>query len=660
VFHRISVFEGRAAQSAGVASEVIEVTWEQLQDTILDTLWAPGTFVDGRRSIASFEQTTLLVLDIDDGCTIEQAKLIFSEYAHIIAPSKSHQKDKVRPSGNISPACDRFRLILPLNEPITNDNDFKATWFRAQALCPAIDAACKDASRFFFPSTEVVHVNSGRAFPVSRATPKQEIAPTVALPHAQLSPSVRTMKFISMGAPDGQWHAELVAACMDLKQQQWDEEAARTLLMKVTGTLDEHDEGVIEDIWANREPRHAPRLQQNDSLIKLIKQCHMLVNVSEPGDVRMVDLTNGRVHPIHPDTVKIELKGDDYKDYIANRRVCAMFTYDPRINGPLTVDGDGVYIYNTYVPPRWLESVFYKGEPLKTAPTLPSIYDKFFTHLTGAHTESQEYLLDWLATSLKSRNFTILTAIGEQGIGKGVLGIILRKLHGDNNFSECRDGVFKERFNGKLEAKTLVYVDEIDLKTKESQDRIKAVVNNDIEIEKKGRDAITVKNHASFYISSNSMDAIRLDAGDRRFSIIQLTDTKLAATPLIKEVDAVLDDANIAQLGCYLLGRLVTRDMLQPFRSARFEEVKTAGLNDWELFLLEDFVPKHAGGTPLLKDAQEAIEEARLLKKAPGWRKFADLSKKFPDMFRVMQRKNGGARILVVPREPKGFGGHEG
>jgi hypothetical protein len=100
--------------------------------------------------------------------------------------------------------------------------------------------------------------------------------------------------------------------------------------------------------------------------------------------------------------------------------------------------------------------------------------------------------------------------------------------------------------------------------------------------------------------------------------------------------------------------------MLQPFRSARFEEVKTAGLNDWELFLLEDFVPKHAGGTPLLKDAQEAIEEARLLKKAPGWRKFADLSKKFPDMFRVMQRKNGGARILVVPREPKGFGGHEG
>src|SRR6185437_15064174 len=114
---------------------------------------------------------------------------------------------------------------------------------------------------------------------------------------------------------------------------------------------------------------------------------------------------------------------------------------------------------------------------------------------------------------------TLLCTIGAQGIGKGVFGSILEALHGEANAVKVRDQVFKGQFNAPLANKTLVYVDEIALTTKEAHDRIKDVVNQKVEIESKGKDPVQLKNYASFYLSSNSFDAIKLEAGDRRYSI---------------------------------------------------------------------------------------------------------------------------------------------
>ncbi|MBK7962484.1 MAG: hypothetical protein IPK04_15625 [Bdellovibrionales bacterium] len=96
-----------------------------------------------------------------------------------------------------------------------------------------------------------------------------------------------------------------------------------------------------------------------------------------------------------------------------------------------------------------------------------------------------------MANSLQNRNLTILTAIGEEGIGKGILGEIMEDLHGKQNFIKVRDTVFKEKFNAPFENKTLVYVDEIKITTREALDRIKDVVNWQIEIEKRGRSSFS-------------------------------------------------------------------------------------------------------------------------------------------------------------------------
>lgn len=655
--HKISIFSGKNANQTAIASDTPEVSWNELGQLITTSLWAPGTFTDNHRTIKNFEQMTVLGLDIDGGCSIQDARNIFRDYTYIIAPSRNHQKEKVLKSGKVLPPCDRFRILIPLSEPIVTDDDFKATWHQALALCPDLDPACKDSSRFYYPSTSILFTNDGETFPVSKAKPKLEKAVEVSLAKegANLPLSKRTRKFLESGAPDGQWHVELVAACMDLKQQKWSKEMARLKCMAITGHLDAHDEETIEDVYENRDAKHEPRGEYREPLRRRILSCHMIANQKQLTDTKMVDLSNGRVYPIHRAMVELLLSRDEFGSFMKNNYVPADFTYNPHILGCLTQDEGGCYIYNSYIPPKWKEGLYFKGETLAPVTELPDIYERFFTHLTGGHVESKEYLIDWLATSLQSRNFTILTAIGDQGIGKGVLAEIMKGMHGYYNYSECRDSILKERFNGKMENKTLVYIDEVSLPDKESHDRMKTVVNVTLEIEKKGVDSTTIDNHASFYITSNAMDAVKLEAGDRRFSIIQLTETKLNLTPLFNELASILDEGNVGALARYLYQKKVERDMSKPFRSPRFVEVQTAGLTDWELWILDEYVPSMAGGTPTVKDAQEKILDNKVAKIAPGWRKFQALSKKFPDMFRLRQRKEDGARILEVPREPKGF-----
>ena len=86
-----------------------------------------------------------IMLDFDDGLSINEAKEIFNQYKNIIATTKSHQKEK----NGIT--CDRFRVILPTNrnfENITID-EYK---MMMQLLINRYgsDGATKDIARFYY------------------------------------------------------------------------------------------------------------------------------------------------------------------------------------------------------------------------------------------------------------------------------------------------------------------------------------------------------------------------------------------------------------------------------------------------------------------------------------------------------------------------------
>jgi len=108
---------------------------------------------------SKLEECNTLMLDFDDGITITQAKELFKNYKHIIATTKSHQKEK---NGY---TCDRFRLILPLEKNLdTTIEEYKQT-MAFLILKYGNDKACKDIARFYYgyENSEVI-VHYGKFF----------------------------------------------------------------------------------------------------------------------------------------------------------------------------------------------------------------------------------------------------------------------------------------------------------------------------------------------------------------------------------------------------------------------------------------------------------------------------------------------------------------
>jgi hypothetical protein len=105
---------------------------------------------DGRRLKRNFCYADMMVLDIDDGLTVEQAKEKLEDISHIIATSKSHKKEKGK-----SGVRDRFRVVIPFENRITKVDDFEAT-VRKWAKEFDADMSKVNASSYFAPCLEIV------------------------------------------------------------------------------------------------------------------------------------------------------------------------------------------------------------------------------------------------------------------------------------------------------------------------------------------------------------------------------------------------------------------------------------------------------------------------------------------------------------------------
>src|SRR5574344_390431 len=118
--------------------------------------YSAGTFKDNYRNADNYlNYSDLIILDVDDGKSINEARIIFEPFDYIIATTKSHQKEK---NGKI---CDRFRVILPTEKPINlNKTDYSKMMNEVFKDYPFVDTVCKDSSRFYFPaknSTIITH-----------------------------------------------------------------------------------------------------------------------------------------------------------------------------------------------------------------------------------------------------------------------------------------------------------------------------------------------------------------------------------------------------------------------------------------------------------------------------------------------------------------------
>lgn len=239
---------------------------DELASVMLKNNYSQSVFKNNYRNLENFLSTELIGIDVDnegpnDNYTIEQAFEFFKDYKHIIAPSKSHRKDK---HGKIA---DRFRIILFLEKEITNPKDFTATWSEIKSVYPAADDACKDASRFYYPSSEIYSKNpNGKLWPVKEyVQPKIETnALDSMFGKGQLSKE--TMHFLLNGAPAGKRNPALFKAAKDMQEQGYaiEEVTQRVQTMITTtgnwahATLSDKDIKTIESAFSN-EPKYQKR-----------------------------------------------------------------------------------------------------------------------------------------------------------------------------------------------------------------------------------------------------------------------------------------------------------------------------------------------------------------------------------------------------------------
>jgi hypothetical protein len=133
-----------------------------LINLITTKVYSPIAFIDGRRRERNFVGAVYAVLDFDENASIEY----IDEYLRsinlffVIATSLNHRKEKRMSGGRISPAQDRFRLILMFSEVI---NDLRTYNYNMELLCRVVgaDPGALGGSRFFFNSPEVISFANG-------------------------------------------------------------------------------------------------------------------------------------------------------------------------------------------------------------------------------------------------------------------------------------------------------------------------------------------------------------------------------------------------------------------------------------------------------------------------------------------------------------------
>ena len=316
--------------------------------------------------------------------------------------------------------------------------------------------------------------------------------------------------------------------------------------------------------------------------------------------------------------------------------------WNPYDNTKLQKAQNGWWKYNTYEPPEWIGPDFYKKDLTFPSCNLPFIYDKFFKHLVDSHEESYNYILNWLAMALQpnKRNFCILTTIGQQGIGKGILGQIMEKLVGKENCSLTTQKAISGTFNKQLKNKIIIYINEVEVKTTHDENRLKGYIDETIEIEAKHMDSETIQNHGNLYVSTNNHDALRLTADDRRFSIVMLTKIKLIKVMTHEEINELFKLENIKKLGRYLMNREVSeKQMSSPLKTALTEEIREASLKVWESYLVDVIWQSYEGETIDLEVISGMLEEKFGSKVQVGPKGFKSVADVYPGKIEIIKKR---------------------
>lgn len=363
----------------------------------------------------------------------------------------------------------------------------------------------------------------------------------------------------------------------------------------------------------------------------------------------IVDQINNRITTINAMSLKSFFNHKSFNK-IQNQRLHTCYVgYNPDSSSMFFREFDLKHI-NLYRPAPWQVPFFYKEQPLPVNKVMPEIYTKFLNHLTGGNEKSIYYLINFLASTIQpnKKSYTYCTMLGGMGVGKGVLSEILEKLVGTDNHSKIPANKLSDiKFNAPAKNKKLIFLDELEVRSPSDENALKHFVNPTIHIEEKGKDARNYKNYANILIASNDLSKLKIEKGDRRYSMIDMGKETLIkfvdreyGISIKKYVDQLLDDNNIRDLGTYLLNyEIDDKSIMEVLQSDARRNQDLYGLSEWELCLFREVAPKYAGKEIPLSEAKNILREMSDNSKVnPGRESWKKLEEKFPGFFKRIKK----------------------
>ena len=220
----------------------------------------------------------------------------------------------------------------------------------------------------------------------------------------------------------------------------------------------------------------------------------------------------------------------------------------------------------------------------------------FVDHVRKLFGTNSQYIIKWLANIVqqpgKPTNVA-LVVVGGQGTGKTTtFELFMKKILGSKYFGQTNnpENDLFSRFGFLRDSKVLIVIDDFNVGSiKMNSDPFKSYITGEtVTYEAKGKMAIPLKNCMNFVLTTNKQDPVKLDADDRRYAILEVSEKLKGNHAYFTKLYRYLENpANIRAVYELLMDIDISKTNFQAERpiTELYQEIKNMSVDKEILFL---------------------------------------------------------------------------
>lgn len=207
----------------------------------------------------------------------------------------------------------------------------------------------------------------------------------------------------------------------------------------------------------------------------------------------------------------------------------------------------------------------WKGFACKAKPgDWSKLQQHILDNICSGDKELCNWMLNWMALGVQKPSAPIGTAPvlqGSPGTGKSFLARMYGKLWGSHTVEVTHQSHVSGQFNAHLFGKRFIFIDEgIFGGDKANAGLIKTrVTESFILFEQKGVDAVRMPNRMIFMVASNEESVIAADKGERRWMVIEVSDSKREDRAFFAAIEKQMEEGGFEAMLHDLLNRDITK-----------------------------------------------------------------------------------------------------